>query len=182
MYENYLIVDLEATCCDKKTFPTTEMETIEIGAVMVNAETFAVIDEFNTFIKPVRHPILTNFCTQLTSIRQEDVDNAPKYPEAIALFKQWLYQYSNFLFCSWGDYDRMQIEQDSRFHKVPFPIGANHLNIKVKFSEKQLIKKKLGMAQALAACGLELSGTHHRGIDDARNMAKLVPYIFDKPA
>lgn len=154
------------------------MEIIEIGAVLVDASTFKVVDEFCTFVKPVRHPKLTLFCTDLTSIKQGDVDKAPEYSEAITLFKDWLYKYSDILFCSWGDYDKAQLEQDSRFHGLPFPIGAPHLNIKVQFSQNQGLKKKFGMAQALSLCKLKLDGVHHRGIDDARNMARLAPFIF----
>lgn len=179
-YKYFLIVDLEATCCDKESVPRKEMETIEIGAVMVDAKSLQPVDEFSTFIKPVRHPKLTTFCTSLTSIKQNDVDQAPEYPEAISIFKEWLYKYSDFLFCSWGDYDKSQLEQDSNFHKLPFPIGAPHLNIKVRFSENHGFKKKFGMAKALSLCNLQLEGFHHRGIDDARNMAKMAPYIFGK--
>lgn len=176
-YKNYLIVDLEATCCDQNSFPRTQMETIEIGAVMVEAQNLTVIDEFTTFIKPVRHPQLTAFCTELTSITQADVDAAPLYPEAVAIFKQWLYQYEDFVFCSWGDYDKKQLTQDSQYHREPFPIGAEHVNIKVLFSKTQDLKKRFGMDGALKKAGLALDGTHHRGIDDARNMARLMPYI-----
>ena len=176
-YTNYLIVDLEATCCDQNSIPRTEMETIEIGAVMVEADGLTVIDEFTTFIKPVRHPQLTAFCTDLTSITQADVDAAPLYPEAVNTFKQWLYQYQDFVFCSWGDYDKKQLTQDSLFHREPFPIGAEHVNIKVLFSQTQGFKKRFGMDGALKRAGLALDGTHHRGIDDARNMARLMPYI-----
>lgn len=177
-YRYFLIVDLEATCCDKQSVPRNEMETIEIGAVIVGSSTLEVVDEFCTFIKPIRHPRLTRFCTELTSIKQSDVDSAPGYPEAVVIFKEWLYKYTDFLFCSWGNYDKSQLEQDSRFHGIPFPIGAPHLNIKVRFSEKQGLKKKFGMAQALSLCNLKLDGVHHRGIDDARNMARLAPFIF----
>lgn len=179
-YKNFLIVDLEATCCDKQTIPRRDMEIIEIGAVMVDAQSLAVIDEFMTFIKPVRHAQLTAFCTQLTSITQADVDAAPGYAEAIVLFKQWLYQYESFLFCSWGDYDRKQLAQDCQFHGVAYPIGSEHLNIKTLFSASQQLKKKLGMANALELAGLTLTGTHHRGIDDARNMARLMPFVLGR--
>jgi inhibitor of KinA sporulation pathway (predicted exonuclease) len=33
------------------------------------------------------------------------------------------------------------------------------------------------MAAALRRVGLPLRGTHHRGIDDARNIARLLPWI-----
>jgi inhibitor of KinA sporulation pathway (predicted exonuclease) len=34
------------------------------------------------------------------------------------------------------------------------------------------------MAQALRLAEIELQGTHHRGIDDARNIARLMPFIL----
>ncbi|WP_449416265.1 exonuclease domain-containing protein [Phormidium nigroviride] len=177
-YNYYLVLDLEATCCDRGTIRQDRMEIIEIGAVMVEPKTLTIIDEFQTFIKPVRHPILTEFCKSLTSISQKQVDLAPTYPEAIALLKNWLSGYSNAVFGSWGDYDRKQFQQDSNFHKVPFPIAYPHVNLKQLFTEQQGLRKRPGMAKALQLVGLPLEGTHHRGIDDARNIAKLLPYIL----
>jgi inhibitor of KinA sporulation pathway (predicted exonuclease) len=52
-----------------------------------------------------------------------------------------------------------------------------HVNLKTRFTEAQGLKKKPGMAQALGLCGLNLEGTHHRGIDDARNIARMLPWI-----
>ena len=179
-YAYFLIVDLEATCCDKKTIKRCEMEIIEIGAVMVEAIDLTIVSEFQTFIKPVRHAILTKFCQDLTSISQEQVDRAFTYQQAIANFQQWLYQYPNFIFGSWGDYDRQQFEQDSKFHKISYPISSEHINLKRLFTDNQGLSKRYGMAQALALAGIELIGTHHRGIDDARNIARLLPYILGR--
>lgn len=156
------------------------MEIIEIGAVLVERDTLQAIDEFQTFIKPTKNPILTDFCKQLTSITQKDVDSAPIFPIAITEFKTWLDKYDNFAFCSWGDYDRHQLEQDCALHQQSFPISAPHFNIKKEFSAAQGLKKRYGMAQALELANLPLTGTHHRGIDDARNMVKLMPFILSK--
>lgn len=179
-YKYYLIVDLEATCCDKNSFPRYEMETIEIGAVMVENENLAVVDEFECFIRPVRNRTLTDFCTKLTSITQSQVDDAHEYPLAIKEFRRWLDKYSGYVFCSWGDYDRKQLIQDSEFHRVGYPLDVEHVNIKKMFSINQGLKKRLGMDGALAKAGLKLIGIHHRGIDDARNMARLMPYILGR--
>ena len=177
-YSYYLVIDLEATCCNKKTISRHEMEIIEIGAVMVDSQTLEIISEFQTFIKPVRNPILTSFCRELTHITQEDVDNAPLFKDAIINLQKWLDNYDNFIFGSWGDYDRKQIEQDSNYHKIAYPINTPHINIKKEFSDTQGLKKRLGMKQALEYVNLPLEGTHHRGIDDARNIAKLLPFIL----
>ncbi|MDY6785057.1 MAG: 3'-5' exonuclease [Cyanobacteriota bacterium] len=179
-YDFFLVIDLEATCCNVKTIQRHEMEIIEIGAVMVKAAGLETTSEFQTFVKPIRHPILTEFCKNLTSISQEQADRAPFYPEAIAEFKTWMSSYSNFIFGSWGDYDRKQIEQDSQYHNIPYPIASGHVNLKKLFTTQQRLPKRYGMNQALKLANIPLEGTHHRGIDDARNIAKLLPYCLGR--
>jgi inhibitor of KinA sporulation pathway (predicted exonuclease) len=169
-----LIIDLEATCCDRGKVPRDEMEIIEIGAVLLDGKTLETVSEFGTFIKPVRHPVLTPFCTKLTTITRADVDGAPLFPEALAQLKAWLEPYPDCLFSSWGAYDRGQFLQDCAFHDLPFPFPEAHLNLKKAFAEAKGLKKRPGMGQALGMLGLELEGTHHRGIDDARNMTRIV--------
>jgi inhibitor of KinA sporulation pathway (predicted exonuclease) len=173
----YLIIDLEATCCDSGTVPRHEMEMIEIGAVMLNSTTWEIDSEFQQFIQPVRHPQLTAFCTQLTSIQQQDVEQAPQFIEAISRFKEWLNLFPNYTFCSWGNYDKNQFIQDCKYHNIPYPFNSEHINIKEKFSEYLGVSKRFGMAEALEHLGLELKGTHHRGIDDARNIAAIYRHI-----
>lgn len=178
--KNYLVLDLEATCCDDDSFPTSEIEMIEIGALMVCGESLQPVDKFNIFIKSVRHPELTEFCTNLTSITQADVDSAPNFKQAIAEFKTWLSQYEDYLFCSWGDYDKSQFIQDCDYHDEPYPISAPHLNLKKQFSRAQKVRKHQGMAGALRLAGMQLEGTHHRGIDDARNIVRLLPFALGR--
>ena len=174
---HYLVIDLEATCCDRGTIEREESEIIEIGAVMVDAGTLAAVDEFSTFVRPVRHHTLTGFCTNLTSIQQEDVDQAPKLPEAFTKLVAWAEQYADHLFCSWGDYDRNQIGRECRNKQIDRPFAEGHWNLKQKFSEQLGTEQRFGMAAALEEVNLELRGTHHRGIDDARNIARLLPFI-----
>lgn len=176
----YMVMDLEATCCNDESFPTSEMETIEIGVIMVCGETLKPVSKFCTFIKPVRHPQLTKFCTNLTSITQADVDNAPTFKEAISEFKAWMLQFDDFSWGSWGQYDQNQIWQDCNYHNEPYPIPAPHLNLKKQFSKAQKVRKHQGMAGALRLAGIPLEGRHHRGLDDARNIARLLPFALGR--
>jgi inhibitor of KinA sporulation pathway (predicted exonuclease) len=173
----YLIVDLEATCSEDSTVPRDEMEIIEIGAVMQDARTFEVESEFQTFVAPERHAILTDFCTKLTGIRQQDLENAPTFPEAMRGFKEWMFGFDDSLFCSWGDYDRNQFTQDCAYHRVAYPFRSRHLNLKVAFSEALGRSKKWGIDGALRQLGLDFVGSHHRGLDDARNIARIVSEV-----
>lgn len=170
----YLIVDVEATCSDDGAVPRHEMEIIEIGAVMQSSRTFEVESEFQTFVRPVRHPELTRFCTELTGITQDDVAGALPFGEALEAMKQWMYAFGDSLFCSWGDYDRKQFLQDCDFHGVAYPFRSGHLNLKAEFSRTLGRKKKLGIAETVRHLGMGFEGSHHRGLDDARNIARIV--------
>ena len=174
--KHYLIIDLEATCCKEGTIARDKMEIIEIGAVMVDADTLKIVDEYEVFIKPILNPTLTTFCKELTTITQEDIDSAMGYEEALADFKKWYSKYDDTLFCSWGDYDKSQFERDCALHGVEYPFSDEHLNIKKEFSKVQGVQP-CDLDVALDHVGLELVGTHHRGIDDARNMGCLMPFI-----
>ena len=77
----YLIIDFEATCDDPKPNDIVG-EIIEFGVVLAD-ENWDYVDEFQSFVKPVQDPILTEFCTELTTITQQDVDSAPLFPEVM---------------------------------------------------------------------------------------------------
>ncbi len=173
-----LVIDLEATCDENHRLSKYEMETIEIGAVLVETGTLAPVGEFQSFVRPVRHPRLTPFCTQLTTIQQRDVDGAPGFKEAMANLRRFL-DGRRALFCSWGRYDKSQLDQDAAFHRIDLPLGRGHLNLKESFG-LHLDERPSGMAGALRRVGLPLHGTHHRGIDDARNIARLLPWSLGR--
>jgi inhibitor of KinA sporulation pathway (predicted exonuclease) len=178
-YDYYLVIDLEASCCDQGTIPVGKTEIIEIGAVMADARSLQPVDDFGWFVRPVRNPQLTVFCTELTSITQEDVDNAAEFPDVLDQLVQWKTKYRNHVFCSWGEYDRRQLTRDCSFHRLRYPFD-DHMNLKRLFAERMGLRKPEGMKGALRRVGLPLEGTHHRGIDDARNIARLLPYIVGK--
>ena len=179
-YTHLIVVDLEATCDNAGAVPRHEMETIEIGAVALDAGSMDPVDEFQSFIKPVRHPYLTDFCKQLTSIQEAEVDAAERFPQVAGRLSQWLDGFPKPVFCSWGDYDRKQLQQDCRFHDIANPMPADHFNLKRLFSEQLGTQKRFGMGGALRKMGFPLVGTHHRGIDDARNIARLAPFCLGK--
>jgi inhibitor of KinA sporulation pathway (predicted exonuclease) len=181
-FTHLLALDVEATCDDGGAVPRHEMEIIEIGAVIANASCEAV-DEFQTFVRPIRHPRLAPFCTGLTAIGQADVDSAPLFPQAMAAFKAWFSRYPDLMqWGSWGDYDKKQLEQDCALHGLSSSayLPGGHVNLKEAFARALGLRKKPGLGQAVRMVGLEFAGTHHRGIDDARNIGRLLPYVVGK--
>ncbi|WP_308610338.1 hypothetical protein [Massilia frigida] len=60
---------------------------------------------------------------------------------------------------------------------MPYPISGSHANVKRMMAERQKLSKKPGLGEAIRMAGMTFAGAHHRGIDDARNIARLLPYI-----
>lgn len=180
---HYLVIDLEATCDDQDRIPRDQSEIIEIGAVLVEQTSLKPVAELQTFVRPVRHPKLTPFCTRLTTITQAQVDAAPSFAAAVAQLRAFV-QGRDALFCSWGNYDRNQLERDARRHGVALPLGRDHWNLKESFARAAGLAgadgRRLGNVQALRLVGLRPEGTVHRGIDDARNIARLLPYCLGR--
>jgi inhibitor of KinA sporulation pathway (predicted exonuclease) len=174
----YVVVDLEATCWENRPHPK-EMEAIEIGAVLLASSTGPVVSEFAEFIQPVVEPKLSDFCTQLTSITQQQVDAADAYWVVFPRFVEWIGS-EPYTLCSWGVYDLNQFRRDCSRHKLDLPAGfERHINLKKEFARLMEVKV-CGMSTALKIAGIPLEGTHHRGIDDAKNIAKLAQLILPK--
>lgn len=173
---NYIIFDLESTCWENDRSKTREI--IEIGAVKIDADK-KTIDEFNAFIKPTIHPNLSEFCIDLTSISQEEVETAQTFPEVISDFKSWINLNKEYLLCSWGHYDRNQFKSDMKLHSLNAEWVEKHISLKHQYTELKNLKRPLGMNGALKLENFKLEGTHHRGIDDARNISKIFLKYFD---
>jgi inhibitor of KinA sporulation pathway (predicted exonuclease) len=170
-----LVIDLEATCDEGDGLPGEEMEVIEVGAVWATADG-DVLEEFQALVRPTLHPV-SDFCQALTGIRQADVDTAPLFPEVAAQLASFAQRYPDAtMWGSWGKFDDKQIQRDCQRHGVASPLPAlSHVNLKRQFAKSRKIKE-VGMARALQMVGLPLDGAHHRGLDDARNIAKLLPW------
>lgn len=184
--KNVIIFDVECTCWSlSENKPKSEREIIEIGAVRIDVENREIIDRFDQFIKPIRNPILSDFCKELTSIRQSDIDTAKDFSQVMNEFGYWMTLGGDVpeYIVSWGYFDKNQVRDESisknycgsAFHVI----SKQHMNLKEEFSRLYNCKR-CGTMDALKRCDLEFEGTHHRGIDDAVNIAKIFFHIQDK--
>jgi inhibitor of KinA sporulation pathway (predicted exonuclease) len=169
-----LIVDLEATC-DENPPADFQMETIEVGAVLMDAGGL-ISDIFQSFVRPVGNPQLTTFCKKLTGISQADIDTAPSFP-VVADHLRGMVGSSVVCWASWGKWDATQLQRDSERHGIRRPLACPHVNAKRLFASVQSLGKEVGLRKACELAGVAWIGTHHRAVDDALNVAQLVPWL-----
>jgi inhibitor of KinA sporulation pathway (predicted exonuclease) len=54
-------------------------EFIQIALIKVDINTMNIINEFQTFVKPIKNPQLSDYCTNLTHIEQDIIDEADTF-------------------------------------------------------------------------------------------------------
>ena len=86
--EYLVVVDFEATC--ERGQQTYEHEIIEFPAVLLRTSDAAVTSEFHAFVRPIENTTLSAFCTELTGISQEIVDEADTLDVVLCNFNTWL--------------------------------------------------------------------------------------------
>ena len=153
--------------------PNGVNEIIEIGAVRYNGYG-EELGLFNSFVKPTVNPLLSPFCKKLTKIQQSDIDSAPTFPYVIRDFLEWgeVYDEDTYLI-SWGENDKKFFKDDCRLHKIEDDWTEKHVNLKPFYRELKQMQKGIGLKKAVIQEGFEFTGTSHRGIDDAINLAKV---------
>lgn len=192
-YDCIVVLDFEATC--QPGTPPIPQEIIEFPSVIVSLRDRKILADhaFSSFVRPVHHPQLSEFCTQLTTIRQQDVDGAPPFLEVLAAHQAWLGAHQllgaddRFAFVTCGDWD-LATMLPVQCAASGLPLSAlprvyrRWINIKKVFIDTVKKAKSYGMPSMLRALGLELQGTHHRGIDDCHNIARIALALAERGA
>jgi inhibitor of KinA sporulation pathway (predicted exonuclease) len=176
--DTVVIVDVESTCWENEKAPSGEIsEIIEIGVCTLDIATRQPHNKRSIFVKPSMSKI-SPFCTGLTTITPEMVaEHGISFADACAILRDE-YKTESRLWLSWGNYDqRMFAEQCPRM-VVDYPFSDKHCNLKNRFAN--YYGKRMGMERALRTIDLKLEGTHHRGGDDAWNIARILASMLDK--
>ncbi len=174
--DQILVIDVESTCWEGPPPRGQISEIIEIGLCMLDAVTLERIEKREILVRPQQSEV-SDFCTKLTTLTAEQVSKGIPLHEAIDILAR-KYVAQDRLFASWGDYDRGQFQRNCDHYKIKYPFGPTHLNIKNLFSITLGISKEMGIDGAMKRVGLEMEGTHHRGVDDAWNIAALLAWLL----
>ena len=172
----YVIVDLEATCWEGSK--VHDMEIIEIGAVLLCGISNQPISDYQKFVLPVENPQLSEFCKKLTTIKQSQIDTSHHFPDVFEEFLEWINQ-EEFILCSWGNFDMELIELECKRHSMSLPKNfMYHINLKDLYARAYSTKASIGFKQVLRKLDMEFEGTMHRGLDDARNIARVAENLL----
>jgi inhibitor of KinA sporulation pathway (predicted exonuclease) len=171
--DHVLVIDIEATCWEGGYPPKGESnDVIEIGLVPLELSTGRRLEKRSLLVRPERSTV-GQFCTQLTTLTQEQVAGGILFKDACKILEEE-YHSTERLWASFGDYDRRQIERQCREQGVRYPFGPSHLNAKTLSAICKGLTTEIELEGSLKLWGLPMEGTHHRGADDAWNIAAIL--------
>ena len=170
--DQILVIDLESTCWDGPPPDGQVSEIIEIGICSVDVATLERLGKWSLLVRPERSEV-SEFCTQLTTLTAAQLADAGTLSDALRRLKKE-FSSQDRLWASWGDYDRRQFERVCKDQGLGYPFGTRHLNVKTLFAVTAGTERELGLDEAFDRLGWELEGTHHRGHDDAWNIARIL--------
>lgn len=174
-----LVLDFEATCeKNKKICP---QEIIEFPCLVVSTKDWQIQSVFHEFIKPRINSELTPFCTALTGIIQDMIEDQPHFPFVFSKFCSWLTDNSYWnnknesAFVTCGNWDLKMM--------LPEQCALDNLDIPDQFKQwidlKQIFCQCTGyfpktLSEMLVRLNIPLQGRLHSGIDDTHNMVAVI--------
>jgi len=176
--DHVIVVDVESTCWDGGPPPGEVSEIIEIGVCPLELSTGRRLEKRSLLVKPKRSRV-SEFCTRLTTLTQGQVDRGVTFTEACEILRKE-YQTRERVWASFGDYDRTMFQTQCEATGVPYPFGPRHLNVKTLFAMGRGLPHEVGAAETVALMGVPFAGTHHRGDDDAWNIAGILAALVGK--
>ncbi|XP_007549749.1 ERI1 exoribonuclease 2 [Poecilia formosa] len=194
IFSYLIVIDFESTCWREKN--NYGQEIIEFPAVLLNTSSGEVESEFHMYVQPQEHPVLSEFCTELTGITQVQVEAGVPLQICLSRFNRWVQNlqldkgvmFPNkqqtcsasdvsqklCTFLTWSDWDLgvcLQYEcKRKQLHKPD--VLSSWIDLRSTYRLFYSRKPK-GLNGALQDLGIQFSGREHSGLDDARNTAQL---------
>lgn len=191
-FDYFLVLDFEATCnaVQRGAGALTPQEIIEFPVALLNSATLEVESTFHFFVKPMVHPRLTDFCTELTGVTQEQVDSGLDLRDALSQLDRWMEHHCldvaavpagrrrSFLFATCGDWDLNHLRSQCKKQQLAEPSwGRRVCNLKYMY-ERVFGTRQVGMMGMLDGLRVPHVGKHHCGIDDVRNITAILQKLI----
>jgi inhibitor of KinA sporulation pathway (predicted exonuclease) len=168
---------------------------IQIGAAVYDARSAACMETFETYVNP-GEPI-SEYITDLTGIRDQDVQDAPSILEAFSMLKDFHKKHRAFKNpLVWGSGIRNDSQALYEEHVAATldkwgpeaGVGENFmgwrvLDAKTLFQSIQLFEDGQyagGLSDSMKRLGLKFEGDKHRALTDAKNTFTIWYYLTRK--
>ncbi|HEY1630468.1 MAG TPA: 3'-5' exonuclease [Rhizomicrobium sp.] len=144
-------------------------ELVQIGAVKIDAESFAVLGELNVLAKPKINPVLSDYLVKLTGVTNEALaERGLDFRDAYQRFVDFA---KGGVICAFGR-DDLIFAENIRLHDIkgapPCPPYVNAVEL---LREHGIDPTGFHACDVARLCGAMFEGREHDALDDARSVA-----------
>lgn len=180
---NQCFADFEFTC--GKGINRWTCETLSIGIVICD-ESYQLLDTFYCTCKPLKHPVLTETCIELTHLTQEEIDCSPDSNDAMAAAYNLLKKHGIRTIKVWGNFDVPALTNDARLHKKAkqdvryiHKIANKVVDVQDEMTKTMTLPEAIRISELASAFGfVPPSGTFHNALNDALALYTVYKNVF----
>jgi sporulation inhibitor KapD len=161
----HLFIDFEFTMPEKnKKNPDFYPEIIEAGIVAV--QNGKIIEQFSSFVTPIKFSKLTDRCKSFLNISQKQVDHGIAFQQLVQKLTEYQ-QLGQTTVVTWGNMDMKVLKINCDKANLPFPFLTKEIDLSMEYKRFFGDQNQTGLWKAVQEYGKEGTGKHHRALDDA---------------
>ncbi|MFD2215853.1 3'-5' exonuclease KapD [Metabacillus endolithicus] len=149
-------------------------EIIEVGIVSVKNQ--QIEEQFSSYVKPNKFPLLTERCKTFLQISQNKIDQGMTFSELLAVLNDYN-NGSSTTVITWGNMDMKVLRHNCQMSGEEFPFTGKFRDLSMEYKKFFGDRNQTGLWKAVEEYGKKATGKHHRALDDALttyNLFKLV--------
>ncbi len=184
---NFVILDLEWNASYSKKAKSYINEIIEFGAVKCD-ENLNLISTFSSLVSLQIGEKISSVISELTNIKNEELDNALQYTQVVSKFKKWA---GENILLTFGTSDVLSLIQNCKYfsgdRKIPFL--TKYVNLQEYFQSfmkdeaTPLLEnqKQISLINAAKLLGIDTDSMNmHRACDDSLLAYEILKRIYNK--
>ncbi|MBU7595506.1 3'-5' exonuclease KapD [Metabacillus halosaccharovorans] len=175
--EQLLFIDFEFTMPEGKSNPKGFYpEIIEVGIVSVKNQ--KIEEQFSSYVKPNKFPILSERCKTFLQISQEKIDQGMTFTELLNILSNYNQKASTTVI-TWGNMDMKVLRHNCEMNKIDFPFTGKFRDLSMEYKKFFGDRNQTGLWKAVEEYGKKATGKHHRALDDALTTYNLFKLVED---
>jgi inhibitor of KinA sporulation pathway (predicted exonuclease) len=144
-------------------------EVVQIGALKVDAVTFAELASFELLVKPRINPVLSDYLVNLTGVTNEAL--AGRGVDFLEAYRRFLEFADGRVICAFGRDDLVFAENIRIYGIRHAPSTPRYINIAPWLAENGIETKGMHACDVGPRAGVPFEGRMHDALDDARSVA-----------
>lgn len=175
-------LDAEFNCDNDNKAKRTDYSVIEVALVIEDTANRKKVFTYRTYVKPMLNDgKIYPRITDMTGIKQEDLDNAPSFVEVFARLIELAREYNLEQIYTWGGYDAMAFRWNAKLYD---PVQGKNRFLKLFMDVSPLVKQELKQKEEISLTNAAYiyecpKGNEHNALDDAQLLRKVIHKVKD---